>query len=180
MMVGIGYISRAEGDEGNGAVETSLKKQNYMPVAERDLHEILTEAIAIGKQGGPREGEIIIGLDRYKPSAKSQPQPVWLQNPRFSHLIMRASNNSNGTTNTGEDNLRAKVLAANGAEHAIEILQTQFTTYLAYALKVSSLSHYSFSNPLYSYSSSVLRVSYIYLTILPSFRQIKLATTFQF
>jgi hypothetical protein len=165
MMVGIGYISRAEGDGGNGVVETSLRKQKYIPVSERDLHEILVEAIVIGKQGAPCEGEIIIGLDLYKPSTRGHPQPVWLQNPRFSHLVMTASTNSNDTTYNDDKNLRAQVSAASGAEQAVEILQKQFTTYLAHTLKVRSL----FQSPLFYYftlPSFFNAMGFIYLIIL--------------
>ena len=40
MIIGTGYIQRAEGGA-EGVVETSLRKQNYMPMAEPDIHQIL-------------------------------------------------------------------------------------------------------------------------------------------
>lgn len=144
MILGIGYISRAEGDEGKGTVETSLRKQNYMPVAERDMHHILTEAIVAGKYGPPDECEIITGLERYDPSAENH--PVWLRNPRFSHLIKSSASADKRGTSSAEKSLRAELDVADGVDEAVQVLERYFAGYLAATLKVRILPEPGSSN----------------------------------
>ncbi|KXJ85216.1 hypothetical protein Micbo1qcDRAFT_210158 [Microdochium bolleyi] len=129
MIVGLGYISRAEGDEGSGAVESALRRQNYMPVGERDLHEILTEAIvAGGKQQQQEHGavatgvvaqcEIVTGLAPYRRSGGSASDdraapPVWVHEPRFSHLVVRgAAENGAGGGGEGKKTLKSEIAGA--------------------------------------------------------------------
>lgn len=137
MMLGIGYLSRSGGDDGNGAVETSLRKQNYMPVAERDLHAILTEAIVAGKHDTVDECEITTGLESFDPNGETR--PVWRTNPRFSHLIQPSRNAVGGSTAAaeGEDSLKGELARVSSVEQAAEVLSKYFSAYLAATLKVS-------------------------------------------
>ncbi|KAL8857408.1 MAG: hypothetical protein Q9178_006035 [Gyalolechia marmorata] len=51
MVIGIGVVTRSEDREGISAMETALRKLDYMPVFERDLHHLLAEAIVAAGQG---------------------------------------------------------------------------------------------------------------------------------
>lgn len=145
MIVGLGYISRAEGDEGSGAVEASLRRQNYMPVGERDLHEILTEAIVAGKPQSEQShdtissGEIITGLAPYKKGASNEAPPVWVHESRFSHLVIHAASGEGASAggNKGRQTLSSEIAGASDIEQVVEIVQRYFMAYLAATLKVS-------------------------------------------
>lgn len=136
MMLGIGYISRSEGDDGNGTVETSLRKQNYMPVAERDLYAILTEAIIAGKYGSVDECGITTGLTSFDPDGETR--PVWRNNPRFSHLT-RTGRDASGQSKAapeGEASLRGELAGVSSVDEAAEVISKYFSAYLAATLKV--------------------------------------------
>ncbi|KAH7024908.1 uncharacterized protein B0I36DRAFT_416764 [Microdochium trichocladiopsis] len=138
MIVGLGYISRAEGDEGSGAVESALRRQNYMPVGERDLHEILTEAIAASGRlkeqrdvTGFEQGEIITGLAPYRSresaSSDGAAPPVWVHEPKFSHLVVQdAAESGAGGAGEGKKTLKVEIAAASSTEEVVEIVQRYF------------------------------------------------------
>lgn len=134
MIDGIGIIRQTEGDEGMGVMETSLRKQNYMSIAERDLHHILAEAIVAGR--GSNSPEIITGLQRYDSSSDSR--PVWYNNPRFSHLVADGGSSQTNPNAAGvaESSIKQKIAAASGTDEALQILEECFSTYLASLLKV--------------------------------------------
>ncbi|KAJ1326017.1 hybrid polyketide synthase [Microdochium nivale] len=143
MIVGLGYISRAEGDEGSGAVETSLRRQKYMPVGERDLHEILTEAISSGKsqsfadQRLQDSGEIITGLAPYRNGESDEAPPVWAHEARFSYLVIHATDSVGPTADGSKRTLKGEIAVASDGEQIVEILQRYFMAYLAATLKLS-------------------------------------------
>jgi len=137
MILGIGYINRADIGDGQGVVERSLRAQNYIPVSERDLPHLLAEAILVGKHGAPEDSEIITGLQSYDPAANSQ--PVWVRNPRFSHLVKAASSASGKNSNDGPQGLRSQLAAAKKQEELVEIIQEHFIAYLVAVLKVFTL-----------------------------------------
>ena len=134
MVSGIGIIRQTEGDEGMGVMETSLRKQNYMPIAERDLHHILAEAIVAGKGGN--SPEIITGLQGYDSSSANR--PTWYNNPRFSHLVIEGGSSQTNQDPAGgaESSIQQKIAAACGADEALQILEECFSAYLASLLKV--------------------------------------------
>jgi len=149
MIIGLGYISRAEGDEGSGAVEASLRRQNYMPVGERDLHEVLTESIVAGKSSQLDQDhhtvastEIITGLAPYRKGASDDaPPPVWVHEPRFSHLVIHVTGGEGASAggSEGKQTLKGELAGATDVEQVVEIVQRYFMAYLAATLKVSLL-----------------------------------------
>ena len=133
MILGIGYIQRTEGDEGNGIVEVSLRKQNYLPIAERDIHQILAEGILAGRVGSGLQSNIITGLQQLDLSSTSL--PLWHDIPRFSHHV----NENHVFVEEAEGaakSVRQQLASANSAEEAIEALEVSFTAQLVSMLKV--------------------------------------------
>jgi hypothetical protein len=135
MVIGIGVIQRTEDGEGISAMETTLRKLDYMPVSERDLHHLLAEAILVGKSD--EDPEIITGLETYNTSSGNQ--PFWHKNPRFSHLIANAGSAlaAQGATSSVQKTLKEKLAGTRGPDDALEVMERAFVTYLASSLKVS-------------------------------------------
>lgn len=132
MIIGIGIIQRTEGDAGTGVIERNLRRQNLAAISERDLHHMLAEAIAVGRQDG--DTEIITGLQHYDSSSPNR--PAWYKNPRFSHLVTETGSRQQGVgapQGAGQPTLAS---AAN-EEEAHKILEKALTGYLASELKVS-------------------------------------------
>ncbi|CAJ2500622.1 Uu.00g034750.m01.CDS01 [Anthostomella pinea] len=114
-------------------METSLRKQNYMPISERDLHHLLAEAIVAGQ--GNDSVEISTGLQEADPSASVK--PIWFNNPRFSHLISHGSVMQSTSKGTGpEASLKQKLASASGHSDACQQLEQAFTVYLGALLKL--------------------------------------------
>ncbi|KAK1966752.1 putative hybrid NRPS/PKS enzyme [Colletotrichum sublineola] len=132
MIIGIGYMRRAEGDSGDSALETSLRtKAHYMPISERDLHLFLTEAIHIGNRDEDRE--IVTGLEIS--STTSDPSPFWYSNPRFSQLIVNTSPLEASST-AGQKSLNDKLLGASTLDEALRIMKGSLLAYLSSSLKM--------------------------------------------
>ncbi|KAI0184184.1 putative hybrid NRPS/PKS enzyme [Xylaria flabelliformis] len=130
MIIGLGVVERNM----TGVMETSLQKQNYMAVSERDLHELIKEAIVAGQDtGSPR---ITTGL--FEVDTAAEMRPIWTTNPRFSHLIKLGSPSDNAASSSkgGEISLREKLSAANNAVEAIGYLEEAFARYLSSLLKL--------------------------------------------
>ncbi|TRX93533.1 hypothetical protein FHL15_005505 [Xylaria flabelliformis] len=130
MIIGLGVVERNT----TGVMEKSLQKQNYMAVSERDLYELIKEAIVAGKDtGSPR---ITTGL--FEVDTAAETRPVWATNPRFSHLVKSASPSDSMTSSSkgGEVGLRDKLNAANNADEAIGYLEEAFARYLSSLLKL--------------------------------------------
>ncbi|KAL8774157.1 MAG: hypothetical protein Q9209_001265 [Squamulea sp. 1 TL-2023] len=114
MVIGIGVVTRTEDSEGISAMETTLRKLDYMPVSERDLHHLLAEAILAGKSN--ESPEIVIGLEIYNTASGSNPV---------------------------QKTLKEKLTDASGPEDALLILEGALLTYLASLLKLSIESIYT-------------------------------------
>lgn len=71
MVIGIGVIQRTEGVEGISAMENALRKLDYMPLSERDLHHLLAEAIVVGRSD--ESPEIVTGLNIYNAASGNSP-----------------------------------------------------------------------------------------------------------
>ena len=136
MVIGIGVIQRTEGEEGISAMETALRKLDYMPVSERDLHHLLAEAIVVGRSD--ESPELVTGLETY--NTASENRPFWHKNPRFSHLIADAASSQAGQTSASsvQKNLKEKLADARGPDEALQIMEGALLAYLISTLKVSS------------------------------------------
>ncbi|KAI4230036.1 MAG: hypothetical protein L6R36_000415 [Xanthoria steineri] len=134
MVVGIGVVTRTEDGEGISAMETTLRKLDYMPVSERDLHHLLAEAILVGKSD--ESPELVTGLETY--NAASGLNPFWHRNLRFSHLIGGTDSLQAGQSSAHnvQKTLKEKLTDATGPDDALMILERALLTYLASSLKV--------------------------------------------
>jgi hypothetical protein len=137
MVIGIGVIQRTEGGEDIGAMETALRKLDYMPVSERDLHQLLAEAILVGRSD--ESPEIVTGLETYNTASGNS--PFWHKNLRFSHLItdVGSSQAGQGSASSVQKTLKEKLADARGPDDALQIMEGALLTYLASSLKVSSV-----------------------------------------
>ncbi|OCL09152.1 ketoacyl-synt-domain-containing protein, partial [Glonium stellatum] len=81
MVLGVGYIART------GIYEASLRRFNYMPISEPDIHTIFAEAIVAGQRGSWADCEIITGLNRIKAANDGNEEAFWHAIPRFCHHI---------------------------------------------------------------------------------------------
>jgi len=133
MIIGIGFIQRTEASEGIGTIQSILRKLDYMPVSERDLHHILAEAILVGKSD--ESPEILTGLETHKTASGNR--PFWHRNPRFSHLIAD-SGSPQAAAKTVQKTSKEKLADARGPDEALQIMEEALLTYLASSLKVCS------------------------------------------
>ncbi|OAQ62682.1 hybrid NRPS/PKS enzyme [Pochonia chlamydosporia 170] len=135
MVIGIGVIQRTEDDEGISAMETALRKLDYMPVSERDLHHLLAEAILVGKSD--ECPEIVTGLETFNTTSGNQ--PFWHRNPRFSHLItdVGSTQAGQGSTNSVQKTLKEKLADARGPNDALQTMEEALMAYLGSSLKAN-------------------------------------------
>ena len=133
MILGTGYIQRADGGA-EGLVETSLRKQNYMPIAEPDIHQILSEAILAGRADSGQDPEIITGLQKLDLSAVERPS--WHANPRFSHHVLESSVSEEQSSKAATMGVQQQLSAATTKDEAAEILQRCISDQLASMLQV--------------------------------------------
>lgn len=135
MVIGLGIIQRTEGDAGTGVIEKSLRSQNPAPISERDLHQMLAEAIVAGSRD--RDVEIITGLQHYVSSSPNRPS--WYNNPRFSHLVTEGDHSDQPASALKAAEKRKQTVAhADSAEEALSLLERVVITYLATELKASA------------------------------------------
>ncbi|ORY71799.1 putative hybrid NRPS/PKS enzyme [Pseudomassariella vexata] len=134
MIIGIGYIQRTDVGEGFGAMETILRKLDYMPVSERDLHQLLTEAILVGRSD--ESPEIITGLETNKNT--SGHSPFWHKSPLFTHVTkyFGSPRAGHGSSNSVQKTLKQKLTDSRGPDGALQIMEEALLTYLASSLKL--------------------------------------------
>lgn len=133
MILGIGYIQRTDGGA-VGLVETSLRKQNFMPMAESDIHHLFAEAIVAGRPDSNQDPEIITGLQRLDLSAVEHPS--WHANPRFSHHVVESGGSERQASRATIESVKQQLSAATSIEDASKILQRCFSAQLASMLQV--------------------------------------------
>jgi len=134
MDIGVGVIQRTEGEDGVSALETNLRKLDYMPVSERDLHHLLSEAIVLDRSA--ESPELVTGLETYNIS--SQNRPFWHKNARFSHLLAdeSSSQTGQGSAISIQKTLKEKLADSPGPDEALQIMEGALLAYLISALKV--------------------------------------------
>jgi hypothetical protein len=132
MIIGLGFIQRTDIREGASSTESALHNLDYMPVSERDLHQILAEAILAGQsEGSP---EVITGLHVYDTGHS----PFWHTKALFSHLRSKAGFEKRETSQDSvEKPLKERLRDAGGMDEALAIMEETFMKYLASSLKVS-------------------------------------------
>ena len=133
MILGTGYIQRTDGGT-EGLVETSLRKQNFMPMSESDIHLLLSEAILAGAVSSGQDPEIITGLQRLDLSAVERPR--WHANPKFSHHIKESSMTEEWRSEGATRGVQQKLSAVTNNEEVSKILQRCISDQLASVLQV--------------------------------------------
>ncbi|KAF9697439.1 hypothetical protein EKO04_005132 [Ascochyta lentis] len=138
MIIGLGFIQRTDIREGAGSTESALHNLDYMPVSERDLHQILAEAVLAGQsQDSP---EIITGLHVYDTGHS----PFWHTKALFSHLRSKAGFQKTVTSQEGvEKPLKERLRDAGDTNEALAIMEETFMKYLASSLKLDIESIYT-------------------------------------
>ena len=134
MILGIGYIQRI-GGAASSLVEASLRRQNYMPMAERDIHQMFAEAILVGRTDSELDPEIITGLQKLDVSATER--PVWHANPRFSHHVVVSGIIEEHIPLGKAKSIQQELSVVTTREQASEILQRCFSAQLALMLQVT-------------------------------------------
>lgn len=121
-IVGIGYISRV-GQE----VRDSIQKTGAMAISEQDFHQMFAEAVIAGAPSSSSNPEIITGL---RPVHAEEESPVpWLENPRFSHLIIEQSaTKTDRASKKISIPVRAQLLEVESQQGAHDVLQSESTT----------------------------------------------------
>ncbi|KAH8424293.1 putative PKS-like enzyme [Aspergillus melleus] len=134
-VIGIDVIQKTADGEETSAMETTLRKLDYMPASERDLHHLLAEAILVGSSD--ESPEIVTGLE-----INSENNAFWHKNLRFPHLLTRAGSSLKvrGSGNNVQKAWKEKVAEARGRDDALQITEEAILTCLVSSLKVGSAS----------------------------------------
>lgn len=135
MIIGIGFIQRTNGDEDDNALTDLLRVLDYMPLSERELHQVLAEAILVGKSSG-ESSEILTGLETN--SNTSGHNPFWHKSLLFTHVIKNTGSANAGFVNSVEQSLKEKLADAHGPDDALAIMEGALLQYLASSLKLSA------------------------------------------
>lgn len=134
MIIGLGFIQRTDDSESANSLDNVLRKLDYMPVSERDLHELLAEAILVGKSN--ESTEIMTGLETNNNT--SGHNPFWHKSRLFLHVTNSGgpSQASQGLGNSVQKSLKEKLAAARGQDQALKVMEDALLTYLSSSLKV--------------------------------------------
>lgn len=140
-IVGIGYVSR------NRKAVISLRSHKFQPISEPFFHHMFAEAVISGRPGSGRQPVLTSGMQKRAGLAEeNSAPPLWLNNPRFSHMKWEDKKNMAGEANTATST-RIPVLdqlkTATQVAQAESILCTSFATRLAAILQMSvdSIAH---------------------------------------
>ena len=88
-VIGIGYILHKANDKARKLHDEDLQSKGFYPVSERDIHQILAEAILASPATSGVNPEIITGLRGS--DSKNLDQIPWLQLPMFAHVLENAN-----------------------------------------------------------------------------------------
>ena len=145
VMYGIGLLHR----DNMKSVYSSLEREGYPPVSERDIHAMIVEAIAAGRPEAPLTGPIQLddpytgtdltcGLRRYDPTNVFL---HWHRDPRFSHFT--TDNNDEASSADGGEHNRCQqgrlvdaLLAARTADEAADHVLGGFRAHLHGVLRI--------------------------------------------
>lgn len=97
VLYGLGYVNRIEGAE----IYANLRRQGYLPISEKDFHEMFTEAVAASKADSGPLTQISTGLNRWDPRSRA-PLP-WHDDARFCHHRVSDGAESTGQIGDGAD-----------------------------------------------------------------------------
>jgi acyl transferase domain-containing protein/NAD(P)-dependent dehydrogenase (short-subunit alcohol dehydrogenase family)/SAM-dependent methyltransferase len=134
-IVGIGYVAR------NRKAVISLRSHKFQPISEPLFQHMFAEAVISGRPGSGRQPVLTSGMQkRVGLAEEDSAPPLWLSNPRFSHMKWDDKKVLAGEANTASS-ARIPVMdqlkSATEVAQAESILCTSFATRLAAILQMS-------------------------------------------
>ncbi|CRG87308.1 Nonribosomal peptide synthetase 14 [Talaromyces islandicus] len=128
---GVGYVSRAP-----AAVMQALRRAaGSLALSERDIHEMLAEAILSGPPDSYRPTEIIGGLSHVSPP--EQPDIIWTNTPIAWHHINHFKHASTGGPLTsGSVDVKSQIESITSMDDAVEVIEPAFVTKVRRKLQV--------------------------------------------
>ncbi|KAJ5116056.1 Nonribosomal peptide synthetase [Penicillium angulare] len=134
-IVGIGYVAR------NQKAVISLRSHKFQPISEPLFHHMFAEAVISGRPGSGRQPVLTSGMQkRLGLAEEDSAPPLWLSNPRFSHMKWEDKKVLGGDANASASPripVMDQLKAASQADQAESILCTSFATRLAAILQMS-------------------------------------------
>ncbi|KAI8626691.1 polyketide synthetase [Xylariaceae sp. FL1651] len=130
-IIGVGYVSRETTD----ASQENLLKGGYFFLSESAFHEIFAEAVVAGRKSSGQNPEISTGLRHVK--LTEDRLPIWVDNPRFSHHVIRsATSDLVSFTNGKSIPLKVQLQDAATEELVFKIVQDAFLAKLQNLLRI--------------------------------------------
>ncbi|KAL8787621.1 MAG: hypothetical protein Q9195_007667 [Heterodermia aff. obscurata] len=121
MVIGVGYVART-----GKTYEEPLRRYNYMPISECELHAIFAEAILAGRPDSKYPCEIITGLQ----SSTTGMKPLWFNNPKFSHHHSGTEIESDIVQDTAKVSIKEQLASVKDLEEATRVLRSSFSAQL--------------------------------------------------
>ena len=129
MVIGVGYVART-----GKTYEEPLRRYNYMPISESELHAIFAEAIVAGRPDSRYPSEIITGLQ----SSVAGMKPLWFNNPKFSHHHSDSEIKTDTVQDTAKVSIKEQLASVKDLQEATRVLQTSFSAQLDIILHLPS------------------------------------------
>ncbi|KAK3309854.1 polyketide synthase module [Chaetomium strumarium] len=126
LVVDVGYVARA-----GRQIEDHLRSRFYLPLSEPDIHNVFAEAILASSPVSGR-AEIICGMEPSSNAPGAKRTAPWINNPRFSHMIMErstAASQENATAQQQQQSVHIRQLmeeARDDPEATVRLLTTTF------------------------------------------------------
>ena len=121
MVIGVGYVART-----GKTYEEPLRRYNYMPISECELHAIFAEAIVAGRPDSEYPCEIITGLQ----SSVAGMKPLWFNNPKFSHHHSAAEIESDILQDMAKVSIKEQLASVKDLGEATRVLHKSFSAQL--------------------------------------------------
>jgi acyl transferase domain-containing protein len=131
MLAELGYVARA----GAAMQEYLQHKYSITPIYEPDFHQMFAEAIVAGRPNSPHLHEIITGVQALQVDQILDRTP-WLDNPRFSHLLLRDTNVTSQTTSSQGIPIAHMMTNAQNRDEAVSALQAGLVARLSTILQI--------------------------------------------
>ena len=134
-IVGIGYVAR------NKSATISLRSHKFQPMSEPLFHHMFAEAVISGRPDSGRQPVLSASMQkRFGLAEEDSAPPLWLGNPRFSHMKWDNPGDGAGENVSAAATVPVKDLlnAAKTPLEAESILCAAFSTRLARILQLSA------------------------------------------
>ncbi|PMB64476.1 Nonribosomal peptide synthetase 14 [Beauveria bassiana] len=134
-IVGIGYVSR------NQRAVISLRSHKFQPISEPMFHQMFIQAVISGRPDSGRQSVLSAGMQkRLGLSAEDSSPPLWLGNPRFSHMKWESEQLSSEEDGSAVSSIPIQHILKTAADEADakKALCIAFTNRLAKILQMST------------------------------------------